>query len=276
MPGLTWLSRRRRGSTLPGSMTFVRGADVRAVLTGLGVDPDDAMPPAHPEFSSTLGVTIIRAGDWLVALEQTAWPRGVRPDVLRRLSAGTEVVAIDEDIAKGNHQFAHAADGEIISTVVTSAPPKWGGAQPGRLRSLAEELGMDREDGRPGPDSDSDSDYDSDYDLRDLEILLLIAEVAFGLSLDEADLNNPLLKVPDQPADPWVGGPPAKVVDTELVRAHVRHLIDRGVSIDTVAARSGMNALWLGRLLGGGQGPWIIASRAERILAVEAPPQSAS
>ena len=268
MPGLTWLSRRRRGSTLPGSMTFVRGADVRAVLTGLGVDPDDAMPPGHPEFSSTLGVTIIRAGDWLVALEQTAWPRGIRPDVLRRLSAGTEVVAIDEDIAKGNHQFAHAADGEIITTVVTSAPPKWGGTQPGRLRSLAEELGMDREDGRP--------DSDSDYDLGDLEILLLIAEVGFGLSLDQADLNNPVLKVPDQPADPWVGGPAAKVVDTELVRAHVRHLIDRGVSIDTVAARSGMNALWLGRLLGGGQGPWIIASRAERILAVEAPPQSAS
>lgn len=268
MPGLTWLGRGRGGSTLPGSMTFVRGTDVRAVLTGLGVDPDDAMPPAHPEFSSTLGVTIIRTGEWLVTLEQTAWPRGIRPDVLRGLSAGTEVVAIDEDIAKGNHQFAHAADGEIITAVMTSAPPNWGGTQPDRLRSLAEELGMDRADGRPGPDDD--------YDLGDLEILLLIAEVAFGLSLDEADLNNPLLKVPDQPADPWVGGPAAKVVDTELVRAHVRHLIDRGVSIDTVAARSGMNVLWLGRLLGGGQGPWIIASRAERILAVEAPPRSAS
>ena len=48
-------------------MTFVRGTDVRAVLTGLGVDPADALPPAHPEFSSTLGVTIIRAGDWLAS-----------------------------------------------------------------------------------------------------------------------------------------------------------------------------------------------------------------
>jgi hypothetical protein len=38
-----------------------------------------------------------------VALEQTAWPRGVRLDVLSRLSAGTEVVAIHEDIAKFNH-----------------------------------------------------------------------------------------------------------------------------------------------------------------------------
>jgi hypothetical protein len=108
------------------------------------------------------------------------------------------------DIAKGNHVFAHAADGEIITGVVTSAPPSWGGSQPDRLRPLAEELGMDRDDGSPGPGPGSgyDSDYDYDYDLGDLEILLLIAEVAFGLCLDEAELDSPLLKVPDQPADP--------------------------------------------------------------------------
>ncbi len=270
MPGLTWLSRGRGGSTLPGSMTFVRGADVRAVLTGLGVDPDDGMPPAHPEFSSRLGVTIIRAGDWLVALEQTAWPRGIRPDVLRRLSAGTEVVAIDEDIAKGNHQFAHAVDGEIITAVTTSMPPHWSGAEPGRLRSLAEELGMDREDGRQGPDSDSD------YDLGDLEILLLIAEVVFGLSLDEADLDNPLLKVPDEPADPArrTRAPAPSAVDTELVRAHVQHLMDRGVSADTIAAQARMNTSFVDFLLSGRM-KLIPALKAQQILAIEVPPQSA-
>jgi hypothetical protein len=31
--------------------------------------------------------------------------------------------------------------------------------------------------------------------------LRLITETAFGLSIDEADLARPLLKVPDQPAD---------------------------------------------------------------------------
>jgi hypothetical protein len=30
MPGLTWLSRGREGSTIPGNMTFVRGTDERA------------------------------------------------------------------------------------------------------------------------------------------------------------------------------------------------------------------------------------------------------
>ncbi|MGH3297841.1 MAG: hypothetical protein ACRDP7_39215 [Trebonia sp.] len=82
---------------------------------------------------------------------------------------------------------------EVITAVTTVVTASWGGTQPDRLRPLAEELGMQREDG---------SRSDSDYDLGDLETLLLIAETAFGLSLDEADLAGPLLKVPDQPADP--------------------------------------------------------------------------
>jgi len=195
MPGLTWLVQQPGSRGFPGwmCMTFVRGSDERAVLAGLGVDPDGAMPPTAPEFSSTPGITIVRSGGWLVALETAAWPRGIRPDVLRRLSADTEVVVVFEDIAKGNHEFAHAVGGEIITAVTTTAPPNWGGTQPDRLRPLAEELGMQHEDGSPG------SDY---YDLGDLEILLLIAEAACGLSLDEADLGSALLKVPDQPADP--------------------------------------------------------------------------
>jgi len=58
--------------------------------------------------------------------------------VLRRVSAGGgEAVALHQDIGKFNHEFAHAADGEIITAVITSAPPNWGGSQPDRLRSLA-------------------------------------------------------------------------------------------------------------------------------------------
>jgi hypothetical protein len=249
-------------------MTFVRGADERTVLTGLGVDPDDAMPPADPEFSSAPGITIIRSGDWLVALEQTAWPRGIRPDVLRGLSAGTEAVAIDEDIAKGSHRLAHAADGEIVTEVTTSLPPSWGGTQPDRLRPLAEELGMAHQDG---------SSSDSDYDLGDLEILLLIAETALGISLDEADLNRPLLKVPDQPADPTprprADAPPAPLVSSAHLRPHVRSLLDSGITADAIAAQAGpaLSTSAINVLLGEGNF-WVPVKIAQRILAIEVPP----
>jgi hypothetical protein len=267
MPGLSWLLLGSRPRGIPGCLTFVRGTDERLVLAGLGVDPDDAIRPDSPEFSSTPGITIIRSGDWLVALETAAWPRGIRPDVLRRLSAGTEVVVVFEDIAKGNHEFAHAVYSEVITTVTTSVPPSWGGTQPDRLRPLAEELGMSHQDGSPS---------DSEYDLGDLEILLLIAETAFGLSLDEADLDSPLLKVPDQPADP-TPRPPAssapRLVSSAQLRPHVQRLLDSGLTAEAIAARTGLQftANGINNLLRGANF-WVPARTAERLLAIEVPP----
>jgi len=265
MPGLTWLVQGPGSRGLPGCMTFVRGADERAVLTRLGVDPDDAMPPADPEFSSTPGITIVRSGDWLMALETAAWPRGIRPDVLLRLSAGTEVVVIYEDIGKGNNQFAHVVDGEVITSVTTSMPPSWGGTQPDRLRPLAEELGMGHEDGSPS---------DSDYDMGGLELLLLLlAEVAVGLSLDEADLGSPLLKVADEPADPTprprADAPPAPLVGSAHLRPHVQRLLDSGVTADAIAAQAppalSTNAI---NVLLGEANVWIPVKNAQQILAI--------
>ena len=91
MHGLTWLVQGPGPRGLPaGCMTFVRGTDERTVLAGLGVDPDDAIRPDDPEFSSTPGITIVRSGEWLVALEDAVYARAIRPDVLLRLSAGTD------------------------------------------------------------------------------------------------------------------------------------------------------------------------------------------
>jgi PIN domain nuclease of toxin-antitoxin system len=245
-------------------MTFVRGTDERTVLAGLGVDPDDAIRPDDPEFSSTPGITIVRSGGWLVALETAAWPRGIRPDVLLRLSAGTEVVVVYEDIGKGNHEFAHAVDGEVITAVTTTAPPSWGGTQPDRLRPLAEELGMQHQDGSPG------SDY---YDLGGLAPLLLIEEVALGLSLDEADLNRPLVKVADEPADPTprprADAPPAPLVSSGHLRPHVQSLLDSGITADAIAAQAppalSTNAV---NVLLGEANIWIPVKNAQQILAM--------
>jgi hypothetical protein len=265
MPGLFWLLQESRPRGLPaGCMTFVRGTDELLVLAGLGVDPDDAIRPDAPEFSSTPGITIVRSGDWLVALETAAWPRGIRSDALLRLSAGTEAVVVFEDIGKLNHEFAHAVDGEVITAVTTCVPPSWGGTQPDRLRPLAEELGMGHQDGSP---------CDSDYDLGDLEILLLIAETALGLSLDEADLNSPLLKVADEPADPTprprADAPPAPLVSSAHLRPHVRRLLEGGTSPDAIAAQAppalSTNAI---NILLGEANIWIPVKNAQQILAM--------
>jgi hypothetical protein len=241
-------------------MTFVRGADERAVLAGLGVDPDAAIPSDAAEFSTTPGISLVRSGDWVAALEDSVWARGKRPDVLRRVSAGTEAVVIYKDDGKGNHEFAHAVDGEIITAVTTSAPPHWRGTQPERLRPLAEELGL--------------AD-DSDSDLLDIEVLLTIAEGVFGLSLDEADLQHPLLKVPDLPSDPAPRARPATpvAVDTGPVRAHLQDLLDRGIPADTIAAQAGMTTTVLDSLLSG-RTRVMATYNAQKILEIQAPPQA--
>jgi len=269
LPGLTWLVQQPGSRGFPGwlCMTFVRGADERGLLAGLGVDPDDAMAPGDPEFESTPGITIVRSGEWLVALEDAVYARGIQLDVQLRLSAGTEVVVIYEDIGKGNNRFAHVVDGEVITSVMTTAPPSWGGTQPDRLRPLAEELGMGHEDGSPS---------DSDYDMGGLELLLLLAEVAVGLSLDEADLNRPLLKVPDRPPGP-TPGPPASaepaVVRSRVIRPRVQRLLDSGVTADAIAARTGSSAGEIDNLLRGAD-LWIPARTAKLILAIELPPNA--
>lgn len=68
--------------------------------------------------------------------------------------------------------------------------------------------------------------------------------------------------------------PAPGVVDTELVRAHVQNLIDRGVSADTIAVQARMNTSFVDFLLSGRM-KMIPALKAQQILAIEAPPQSA-
>ena len=118
-----------------------------------------------------------RSGEWVFALEGNIPPQGTRGEVLRRLSAGAEVVAIYNDIGKGNDEFAHAVNGEVVTALMTTAPPSWSGSEAGRLRSLAEEIALD-DDGESG--------------LLGLDVLLALAEGVFGISLGKEDLSRPL------------------------------------------------------------------------------------
>ena len=215
MPGLMWLAGPRYAGRWPFCLTFVSGAGEDQVLAAFGADP--GAPGSRATARSALAaaepaglprVLVRPAGGWLAALEQNTPPYGIRPDVLRAASVHGEAVAIYQDIGKLNHEFAHAAGGQIVSAVSTTVPPRWSGRDPGRLRPLAEELGL-------GDGADSD--------LTSLEVLLALAEGVFGLSLDEADLDRPwrVAEIRPQPGDPAAS--PAAGCSREAAGRPARH-----------------------------------------------------
>jgi uncharacterized protein DUF6461 len=233
MPGLMWLGEAPYVGSWPFCLTFVRGGGESEVLAAFGADPRDE--PARitarsaPASANPDGLPLVllrRSGDWLVALEQTIPPQGARPEVLRTVSAATEAVTLHQDIGKLNHEFAHAAYGEVVSAVTTSVPPHWWGSDPDRLRPLAQELGLA-------------SDADEDGDLTGLEVLLALAEGVFGLSLEEASLDQPWLAAPllpvlaDLPPGPQPGQPPR--TGDPVVDLYLAHITDE--DLKSVLAR---------------------------------------
>lgn len=180
MAGLTWLATRAGGTgSWISCLVFVRGSDVDKVLRDFGAGPgkpvaapQDGSP--FPEVQGEWQILGCRVGDWVMIVDPTFGPgpaggfrpQGLRPEVLRRISAGTEAVALYNDIGKGNDEFIHAYDGEIITGVMDSIPPRWYGTQPDRLRSLAEEIS-------------------AQLDSTGIEDYLALMEGVFGISLDQ-------------------------------------------------------------------------------------------
>src|SRR5262245_54454922 len=177
MTGLVWLAERPGYGSWPFCFTFVRGIPERDILEAFGADPDRPADAAAI-YRGTPPGDVIRVGrsrEWVFVFEESATPQGTRPDVLQRVSRAGEAVVVFQEIGKGNHQFAHAFNGEIMAAVMTSIPPSWSGQDPERLIPLANELGL-------GPDG-----WD---ELTPLEALLALAEGVFGLSLEEADIQQ--------------------------------------------------------------------------------------
>lgn len=188
LDGLLWLASRPGFGNRPLCLTFIYGSDVDSALRAFGAEPAaTASASTGSEVSSAPEMPTLRigtAGNWIFALEEHPVPQGTRPEVLRRISAETEAVTIFHEIAKGNHEFAHARDGEVITAVTTSVPPQWHGTQPDRLKAVAEELGLQNDTGTG---------------FTDIEVLLALSEGVFGLSLDEETLERPWPSVPVLP-----------------------------------------------------------------------------
>ena len=161
------------------------------------------------------------------------------------------------------------------------------GRRSGRLQPLAKELGL-------GGAADSD--------LTNLEVLLALAEGGFGLSLEEADLDQPWRAAPirprpdDRPANPpgtagagaapGGGAAPATGSPDRPSRpshpgcsgrsgrcragAHVRQLLAAGLTLAEIAERAGMTPVGVDRLAGAVLAQ-IPAATAARLLAIDVP-----
>jgi Family of unknown function (DUF6461) len=176
--GLRWLATYE----WPLCLVFVRGVAEDEVFRSLGADPADAVVRTPMEVAQAVPGPVVqvgRTGEWVVVVEETEPPQGIRPEVLRRLSDGGEAVALHKDIGKGNHQFGYAADGDIIAALTTTIPLHWSGSDPARFEPLARQLGLTEDAEEPD-------------DIDEWEAVVALAERAFGLRLAQADLDQPM------------------------------------------------------------------------------------
>ena len=187
--GLGWLGRSdvQRSSFC---LSFVREGSQNSVLTAFGAVPESAVPrtlgegkTAESTFDDGYG-PFVRVGlceGWVFAWESES-SEGMRPEVLRRLSRGTEVVVV-RHILDGAPQFAYAADGTVITSLWAVPPvPTRSGSDPDRFRPLMREVGLDYAE-MPNETEGGDPQF------SDLEAVLTLAQRAFGLSLSPQEVE---------------------------------------------------------------------------------------
>jgi hypothetical protein len=175
--GLVWLAdsplARSRGGFC---LTFVRGSTEAEVFAAFGADAREAVRRRWHDLQDDMHVQVGRAGDWLFALEVNS-ANGTRPDVLRRLSAGGEAVAVRGTSYTLHHQFGYAAGGDLVAAVHTFLPGDWQGSDPGRFQAVAREAGLGR------PQSPGAPKY--------LQAVLTVTEEVSGVTLGQPDLDRP-------------------------------------------------------------------------------------
>jgi hypothetical protein len=184
--GLLWLA-QRFGSQRNFCATFFRGLDERAMFAAFGADPGKAIPQTRQEAEDAEAswdqgygpfMRVGRCGRWLFAWEQMSW-EGMRPEVLRRVSAGGDAVAVRNSLS-GIAGFAYAERGDVVTSLVTIRPYTRDGSDPDRFLSLLRRVGL-AEAAQPGGPV-----------MSALQAVLTVAEEAFGLSLEETELERVL------------------------------------------------------------------------------------
>lgn len=138
-------------------LTFVRGTDVELIGRRFGAIPehlqeldfDDYCEEAfaHQENYPVIGLRAI--GGWTLVAEDSGL-QGTRPEVLRRVSAGGEVVSAHWD-AGGLSRFSHASGGAVRTSFEPPVPGYRTGTDPDGLEQLRNGLPWPGA-GEPGAD----------------------------------------------------------------------------------------------------------------------------
>lgn len=197
----------RVGGYAPLCLTLVDGVDEEELLRRFGADPARAVPRTREQaralqdswWEGYLPVLRVgRAGRWAFAVEERRAPEGVRPEVLRRLSAGTRAVALHH--TGGGTRFTLVEDGVTVTAGDTPSPP-W---QPGRgahhLRPVLRAAGL------APPNAERRAD-------ENIPALLRALRAELGIEFDAELLHRPLPSVqllPLLPDPPTAGAVSAR------------------------------------------------------------------
>lgn len=122
-----------------GCLTLVRSSDADQVAAAFGGISQGAQPLDFEEFCEeafayhdkypVIGVR--QVGDWTFVVEDNGF-EGARPEVLRRVSRGTETVSALWDLS-GLTRFSYAASGEILTAFEAQLPEYREGTRPDTL-----------------------------------------------------------------------------------------------------------------------------------------------
>ncbi|MEE6259507.1 DUF6461 domain-containing protein [Plantactinospora sonchi] len=196
-------------------LTFVADVDEAELLRRFGADPSDAAPRSREQArelrDSWIGgfLPVLRVGrvdGWAFAVEEQHAPEGVRPEVLRRLSAGTRAVALWHS---GNStRFTLVADGTVVTGYDTLRPERRHGREPDLFLSALRDAGLVPLDTSRYPD-------------EDVPAVLEVLQAELGIEFD-GDLLRPALSsaqfLPALPGPPSGGAFPAQAEPTVLAR----------------------------------------------------------
>src|SRR5258708_27101754 len=176
----------------PFCVTFARGLEEPEMLLRFGGDPSLAWPlpcgdilalqdllvERDPEEfegldifeeTDTPVIQVGQCGDWVFSIEYYGWMHGLRPEVLRVVSAGTVAVSVYRDV-NALTILSYAEDGVFLEQFEAS------NTIPLRLQTVLRQAGVD-------PISE---------DWNTIQLMSALVE-ALGIRLDQEALAKPLL-----------------------------------------------------------------------------------